>query len=207
MTTVVMIHRGGDVVAGWDSMVTNGTHSVSSMTHDKVWVQGGVTYGFAGNLRTLDILQTTKFPEYTEGDARKWITTTWVPTLIESIKDNPFAFDKEEGVLKGVALLMVVGGRVFDVDDSMCPAECEDGVYAIGTGSDFARGALLSGATVMQALTIARDCDAFTGGTLTAKSVKQMIKDASIEEKAEADLRILRGKANGKKSKANTPTR
>lgn len=180
MTTIVMKVAGGDVIAGWDSQSTNGSFP-AGMVSDKVWVQGGLVYGVAGALRTSDAIQAIDFPPYDGSDPRRWLIRVWVPAFRDAVKDDPILFDAEEGCVKHVQILVVVGGEVFDIDSSLSPSQDVLGVYSIGSGAPYAMGALRSGSTVVDALSIAASCDVYTGGDLTATSVKVLLKEAFEE--------------------------
>ncbi len=177
MTTVVMVQMEDDVIAGWDSLMGSGNNAYE-LTSPKVWEHGGLVYGFSGYLRITDIIESLEFPQYDGSDPRLWIIKNWVPVFKEAIVEDPFVYDREEGTIKGFNVLMVVGGQVFDIDSSVSPTQTADGLYAIGSGAHEARGVLVAGGTVMEALSVAKLCDVYTGGDLTAKSVKSILDEA-----------------------------
>jgi ATP-dependent protease HslVU (ClpYQ) peptidase subunit len=60
------------------------------------------------------------------------------------------------------AFLIIIGGQIFELADDFSVTLDGKGYYGVGSGSDFAIGALNAGATLKEALKIASDNDAFT---------------------------------------------
>jgi ATP-dependent protease HslVU (ClpYQ) peptidase subunit len=52
-------------------------------------------------------------------------------------------------------LLIGINGNLFEVDSDFAVAMNDTGLYAIGSGGDFALGALHAGATILDAMRIA----------------------------------------------------
>ena len=171
-----MVQTADDVILGWDSLLVCGTEKVE-MVATKIWAQDGIIYGVAGMTRTADAIQALTFPVYPGGDPRQWIIKEWTPVLREAVKDDTLMFNSDEGVMESFALLMVVGGQAFDLDSTLSPTQNTRGIYTAGTGGKYARGVLLAGGTVMDALEVAEESDVYTGGTLTAKSAKALLDE------------------------------
>ena len=68
--------------------------------------------------------------------------------------------EKEEGEL--FSILLAVKGEVFEIDEDYSVARRADGIYAIGSGADFALGALMAGAESTDAMQIAASLDVNT---------------------------------------------
>lgn len=60
-------------------------------------------------------------------------------------------------------LLICTDGRVFHVDDGLSPDEVWDDVFTLGSGAEYARGAIDQGATTAQAVEIAIRYDSNSG--------------------------------------------
>jgi ATP-dependent protease HslVU (ClpYQ) peptidase subunit len=66
--------------------------------------------------------------------------------------------------------LIAVCGEVFDIDDSLSVSKNASGVYAAGSGAQFALGAMHAGADAYEAMEIASKLTAFTAGPYISKS-------------------------------------
>jgi ATP-dependent protease HslVU (ClpYQ) peptidase subunit len=86
-----------------------------------------------------------------------------VPSLKACFKENEYKWNEadEDGETK-FAFLIAVGGQVFEIADDMSVALDSRGFYGVGSGSDYAIGALCAGATLETALTISADNDVYT---------------------------------------------
>lgn len=63
--------------------------------------------------------------------------------------------------------ILIKQGRVFFMDTNLCPYEIEAPFHAIGSGREFALGAMAAGASAEQAVAIAAQLDTNTGGDIT----------------------------------------
>ena len=168
MTTIIARKTANGVELGWDSKVSpEGNHP------EKVKVINGQFYlGVAGYSRHSDVLHYANVPEVhpaeleAEGfDARGYLVTQVIPAWIKALKemhgDDP---DTADDWPKGSALI-VIDGRIFTTDSIFAVTEHEE-VVGIGSGSDYALGALAAGKSVEKAMEIAAQLDPGTGGTL-----------------------------------------
>lgn len=178
MTTLVMVQTDDDVILGWDSLMTNGNEQTQNVA-PKFWVQDGIIYGVSGLVRAGDVIESLDFPTYDGSDPRKWIIRKWAPVYREAVENQASLWNDDKGGMRDFALFMVVGGQAFDVDGVFSPTQNSDGIYTAGSGSDFARGVLNNGGTVMEALSAAAATDAYTGGDLIAKSAKALLDESA----------------------------
>ena len=88
----------------------------------------------------------------TESAGRKFVS--W---LKDRETDKPSLSDFE-------ALVLHYDGRMEYWDDNMFPIEIRDPYYAIGSGADFASGALFHGHSTEEAVKAASKHDVYTGG-------------------------------------------
>ena len=65
--------------------------------------------------------------------------------------------EKEDGDL--FSILIAIKGEVFEIDEDYSVARRSDGIYAIGSGADFALGALMAGSSTQHAMEIAASFD------------------------------------------------
>lgn len=180
MTTLVMVQTADDVILGWDSLVTDGNEQ-TSMRVPKVIVNNGTIFAVAGRMRAIDLMATAPFPEWDGTDPRLWLIRHVDPVLRTALSHPPSFFD-EEGAVSSVGLLAVVNGQAFEYDSALSPYQSSEGIYTIGSGGQYARGALyanrLAGRSigvhnmaldeddVMDALRAAAAIDTYTGGAL-----------------------------------------
>jgi hypothetical protein len=93
-----------------------------------------------------------------------------VPTLRKCLTDNGFNFDEEsDGSDYRFAFLIAIAGNIYSVDDDMSVGLRSDGIYGVGSGSKYAIGAVLAGATPLEAMKIAAEQDAYTSGPFQKK--------------------------------------
>lgn len=147
------------------------------MQQPKVWCTNGVIMGLAGTLRAMDVFRTLDVPEYDGSDAHSWIVVKLVPLLMAA--SEQFKLLDEDGCCMEANVLVVVDGQAFTVGKSFSVYSSEEGLYTIGSGGDYAIGALKAGADVLEALTIAASVDPGTGGTLTVSKASELIKHGS----------------------------
>ena len=157
MTTIVAVEYEDHVVISADSRVSSGSTYEEGMT--KVIFNGNLTFAVSGALLTLQNLQYADLPEphEHEWDFDKYVATELIPA-IASVCDPD--------TLPHSTILAVVAGRVYSLDQGTW-FRSKDGVYAIGSGSAFAYGALSAGAPEDEAVHIAGLYDKGTGGEVT----------------------------------------
>lgn len=176
MTTIIAVENDKGVTFAWDTQVSWGSRSMTGCV--KVFQNGPVTFGAAGSGRSADILEHMSIPdrkEYEPGfDNKHWVIRTLVPAIIREFKDvdavESGAFDSEGSVI------FHVGGLTGYLGANMCFVEDEKGIYAVGSGSPYALGALSAGATPKKAVEIARDWDMYTGGEVQTLTIKKETK-------------------------------
>jgi ATP-dependent protease HslVU (ClpYQ) peptidase subunit len=175
MTTVIAVQTEDDVILGWDSLATRSNEKMT-LVEPKVWCRGGIIFGVSGTTRAMDLLYCIDFPEYDGTDARAWIITRIVPLIQAVLKENGQAalWDAEDGHAD-MGLILVVDGTAFVLDSLLSPSSTYEGIYTLGSGGDYARGALFAGADVMTALRVAADIDPYTGGHLTVRTASSLI--------------------------------
>lgn len=176
MSTLLMVQERGDVLLGWDSQLTKG-NQITYMKERKFWAQGEVVYGVGGLVRAKSLLESSDLPTYDyEAKPRDWVVQQWVPAIRKVLRGETSLTD-DDGDMTGWNLFMVVGGEAFTVDTMFDPAQSESGLYAMGSGSEFALGALTVGATISEALRAAETLDVYTGGMLWSKRASEFLNE------------------------------
>ena len=183
MTTLILVQTPDDVIFGVDSLTTYGSEQ-NVMTNMKAVVNNGVLFLVGGIMAYIDLVEQLEFPAYDGSDPRKWISRELSPRLRTMAQENE-DFHKGPGNW-GVGLLVVVDGQAFELDTIFSPGQNTAGIYTVGTGGDYARGALyqtkrvitgsFTQADVIRALEVAASIDAYTGGALIAGSAKKFIE-------------------------------
>jgi len=163
MTTIIGIQGDGFALIAADMQVTafDGSgfgyqKSVLSSGQPKIATNGKYILGAAGDVRAINILhhafQPPTPPVGLKGkklDA--FITAKFIPSLrscfdvhgyspIESIRDGK----DNNSAQQGSAILVVVNGVIYVIDEDYSWASDSSMVYAVGTGAPYALGALLA---------------------------------------------------------------
>ena len=73
---------------------------------------------------------------------------------------------------------MAVSGEIFDIADDLSVCRSADGIYGVGSGSDYAVGAIHAGAKPEKAIEIAAKLDVNTSGPI--QIVEQYKQSASV---------------------------
>jgi ATP-dependent protease HslVU (ClpYQ) peptidase subunit len=92
-------------------------------------------------------------------------------SLIKCLIDNNYSF-YETGDNR-FHFLLAVNGQLFDIDQDLAVSKSADGIYAVGSGADFAIGALHAGATPLQAMEIASKVSAYTAPPFIERKQKR----------------------------------
>lgn len=168
MTTIIAVKYPDKVVIGADSKVTDGSGRWWSHPEAKKMRQvGDYIIAGSGEVAALDIgLHIWQPPKPTAADKKDlyhFIVARVVPSLRACMKENDYDYKpkSEDGDIK-FTFLLVICGQVYEFGDDFGVVMRQSGIYGIGSGSDIAVGALVSGATVIRALEIAAASDIFT---------------------------------------------
>lgn len=156
MTTIVAVETPQGVTFATDSRVSGS--ALNDGWVSKVFENKGVVFGVAGYLRVSQILQHTKMPELPKSDKPekidKWVTQNLAPIFLKASKEV-----SDLGHRGGSLALFAVKGRVYDMDNSGSWTRSSTGVYSIGSGANYALGALEAGASPKKAIKIAAKYD------------------------------------------------
>lgn len=151
---------------GWDTQTTWQGRGMTGK--DKVFTNGPVTFGVAGAARMGDILRHMDIPALRDYepdfDLRKWIVRDLVPAILEEAKKVNAAEVLNSQADIESSVIFHAKGVVGYLSGNLSFVEDESGYYGVGSGADYALGALRSGASVKEAVETAIFFDLYSGG-------------------------------------------
>lgn len=191
MTTIVGIQGDTYALVATDSRISSFDSSgmafqvttLGSGT-SKIATNGKYILGAAGDVRAINILHHAFTPPAppTNAFGRKldqFITRQFVPSLRSCFEEQGYAVPEREAqehiAEQGSTIIVLVHGTIYIIEEDYSWTSDNNGIYAIGTGSSYALGALqtLAGGkklTPQQAktvatkvLTVASKFDPYTG--------------------------------------------
>lgn len=210
MTTIIALQGDGWCVMGWDSRISNTDDEGRSETHvlsdsqKKVVQNGPWLLGAAGDLRAINILShnfspPVPRPTLSNQALDKFVSTDFVPALRDTLEKAGYAPIHKEYPGKAEfesELIVAVNGRVYSVDGDYSWITEASGLYAIGSGSAYAMGALTATGwgrsvgtarnAVLKALSVASKFDPGTGApfhvTVQEAAKKNGTKKKSVKK-------------------------
>lgn len=151
MTTIVCVQGPAWAVVGYDSQVTeeDGRRYTMARGSTKVAKNGDYLLGAAGDVRAINILTHAFVPPVADGmvgvKLDRFITNKFIPSLRACFEAQGYAASgKDEQAQYGSDVLVVVSGTIYVIGDDYSWVRDSAGVYALGTGGDYALGALYS---------------------------------------------------------------
>lgn len=181
MTTIAAIQGDTWAVVGFDSQITEDSRVfLLPNSAGKVAQNGPYILGAAGDLRAINLLHHSFRPPAPPPSDRgpkldRFISTKFVPALKSCFEDSNYG---EKGSHES-SIIAVVNGTVYEIGANYDWCHDQRGIYAVGTGSSYALGALYESndgrkrrtltsarANLRSALTIASLLDVNTGGAV-----------------------------------------
>jgi hypothetical protein len=166
MTTVIAIQYDDRVEMISDSQINSSGKPYFHEDMVKIFERNKYLIGVAGRVVALQAIQNSWNPPALsanyKGSIYNFIITKIVPSLKMFIDESKMFSDKEKEDGDLFSILIVIKGEVFEIDEDYSVARRSDGIYAIGSGADFALGALMSGASMQEAIEIAASLDVNT---------------------------------------------
>lgn len=191
MTTIVGIQGDTYALVATDSRISSFDSSGMAFQvttlgagTSKIASNGKYILGAAGDVRAINILHHAFNPPAPPANAfgkrlDQFITRQFIPSLRSCFEEQGYAVPERETAEhiaeQGSTLIVLVHGTIYIIEGDYSWTSDNNGIYAIGTGSSYALGALqtLAGGkklTVQQAktvankaLTIASKFDPYTG--------------------------------------------
>ena len=163
MTTVIAIQHSDGVEMIADSQINSNGKPYFHDDMVKIVERGKYLIGVAGRVVALQAIQNSwnppAFPSAYKGSLYNFVITKIVPSLKMFIDESKMFSEKEKEEGELFSILLAVKGEVFEIDEDYSVARRADGIYAIGSGADFALGALMAGAESTDAMQIAASLD------------------------------------------------
>lgn len=168
MTTIVAVQYRDKVAFGADTQVTAPNGRVANHSQMvKISKRGEFIIAGSGEVAACDIAQHIwQPPKPTASDLTDiyhFMIAKVMPSLRQAFKDNEYKWNEADpdGETR-FALLIAVGGTVFDIGEDLSVILDSKGIYGVGSGCSYAIGALAQGATIEESLKIAAKYDAYT---------------------------------------------
>ena len=187
MTTIIAAKTSDGIVFGFDSRISIGYEIQEELSQTKVVVNSGLIMGFSGESRAAQLMGCVSLPNYYEYEGtdteHSYLVTVVIPKFRELLKQEQ-AVTYENGRLNtNILAIICLNNKLFMVDGSLGVLEPSRKFVSIGSGSDYALGALTAGASVLEALEIAADFDMKTGGKLIVKSAEELLNEFTERRK------------------------
>jgi ATP-dependent protease HslVU (ClpYQ) peptidase subunit len=159
MTTIIGVEYANRCVILGDSRVVGDSKIYFHPDMVKVVTNGNFIIGAAGDVRALQvILHTWKPPVAVAKDKDnlfQFMISKVVPSLKQQLTEYGLLDTKSADKEFELYVLIAFNGNIFEIDSDFAVSRSESGYYGIGTGGDYALGALYAGATPEQAASIA----------------------------------------------------
>jgi ATP-dependent protease HslVU (ClpYQ) peptidase subunit len=191
--TTILAYQGNDfAVVGTDSRISSFddggmVYQITTLGSGaaKVAENGEYLIGVAGDVRAINIVHHAFSPPVASRTVKDkkldiFMTKSFVPSLRSCFEEQGYATPEKEGqqhrAEQASSVLVAIHGTVYVIESDYGWTSDQSGMYAIGTGSAYALGALeaLVGRRVLsveqaksfvtKALGIAAKFDPFTGG-------------------------------------------
>jgi ATP-dependent protease HslVU (ClpYQ) peptidase subunit len=159
VTTIIGVEYANRCVILGDSRIVGDSKIYSHPDMVKVVTNGNFIVGAAGDVRALQvILHTWKPPTAVAKDKEnifQFMISKVVPSLKQQLNDYGLLDTKSSDKEFELYVLIAFNGNIFEIDSDFAVSRSDSGYYGIGTGGDYALGALYAGATPEQAASIA----------------------------------------------------
>ena len=161
MTTIIAIKDSQGFTFAADAQVTDTERPYMHRSMKKIVEVGDYVMAGAGNSRCCDvILFGWKPPAYDGTEHYTFMVSKFIPAMRRHHEDAGVTLKEDEDFV----FLVGFNGRVFHVAGNYAVLETNTGLYGIGTGAAYALGALAQGATIPEAMKVAKKFDINTGG-------------------------------------------
>lgn len=169
MTTIVAVQEKGNVVFASDSQTSWGGRK--SWSAEKVFRNGGLVIGAAGDVRVSNVFEAAELPQpetslKRRGDIYRWLVNTLIPALQKALEDARTLSESNGETGNRGSFLVAVNNQVFELSSDFAVTTERNGKYAIGSGGAVAIGALSAGASPREAVKIATLHDSWSGGSV-----------------------------------------
>jgi ATP-dependent protease HslVU (ClpYQ) peptidase subunit len=145
VTCIVGIEYDGGVVIGADSAGVAG-YSITVRADTKVFRNSEYVMGFTGSFRMGQLLRYSLIPPLPENwDVDRFMATDFVQAVRECLRDGGYARN-DSGSEQGGVFLVGIRGRLYRIDVDYQIGRSVDNYEAVGSGEEFALGAMFASA-------------------------------------------------------------
>lgn len=162
MTTIVGVQNADGCVIASDSRVADNGKVYTHPEMVKAVERGSYIIGGAGDYRALQVVLHGWQPPLVSAKAKQnlyeFVINKVAPSLKSTLTDAGIEFNKSSDNNDDkfeLQLIIGINGTIFELDSDFAVAMNDTGLYAIGSGGDYALGALHAGASVLDAMRIA----------------------------------------------------
>jgi ATP-dependent protease HslVU (ClpYQ) peptidase subunit len=161
MTTIIGVQTADGCVIASDSRVAEGGKVYTHPQMVKAVERGSYIIGGAGDYRALQVVLHGWTPPLVSAKAKQnlyeFVINKVAPSLKTTLTEAGIEFTKSTDNDDKFELQLIIGinGNIFEIDSDFAVAMNDNGLYAIGSGGEYALGALHAGATVLEAMRIA----------------------------------------------------
>lgn len=170
MTTVIAVKHAKGVTFAADTQATGEGGDIYRVV--KVQEIGPYLVGGAGDCAPLDIAQYLwKPPIPTATDMKnllRFMIVKVIPSLKKVFKENDYEYNSAlEARQDGFTLVVVLHGEIFVIEKEFDVSTPQFNVAGIGSGSAYAIGAIRTGASIEDAMSVAAENDVNTSAPFT----------------------------------------
>lgn len=144
MTVIAAVKTNNGVLMGADSYMADGSRQLRDC-QPKLWRVGEALYGAAGAVRVVDAVRNGfAVPEQGADESDEtYMRWTFTRALRRFLQEHELLKDDGEGRRTAeLELLIVLHGRIWEIDGDLTAVEVSEVFNAIGSGSDVCRAAL-----------------------------------------------------------------
>lgn len=161
MTTIIGVQNEDSCVIVSDSRIVDNGKIYTHSKMVKAVQRGNYIIGGAGDYRALQVVLHGWQPPLVTAKAKENLYEFAINKVMPSLKTTLIAAGvdlvKSQNDDDKFELLLLIGinGTLFEVDSDFAVGMNDTGLYAIGSGGDYALGALHAGASMLDAMRIA----------------------------------------------------
>jgi ATP-dependent protease HslVU (ClpYQ) peptidase subunit len=166
MTTIVGVQYEDSCIIASDSRVAADGKVYTHPEMVKAVERGSYIIGGAGDYRALQVVLHGWQPPIVTAKAKQnlyeFAINKVAPSLKTTLTDAGIEFSKgpdSPGDKFDLSLIIGINGTLFEIDSDFAVAMNDNHFYGIGSGGDFALGALHANSSVLDAMRIAAICN------------------------------------------------
>ena len=163
MTTIVGVETKNGFIIAADSQTTEGERAYISKDIKKITEVGDYVMAGAGLSRFCDVITYGWEPPVYDGtELYRFMVNKFIPSMRKAHEETGYTPKEDDGAVFIVGL----ENKLFYVCEDYSVLRTDTKTYGIGTGANWAVGALLAGATIPQAMKIAIKLDINSGAPI-----------------------------------------